>query len=82
MFAMPILLVVIVTSIQSSTFDIIGKNKIEIFIQNKDEGTLSKELIHALDTSGIFKILFLKEGSEQQIDEEMHSRDVVIGLVH
>ncbi len=81
MFAMPVLLVIIVTSIQSSTFDIIGKNKIEIFIHNNDEGKLSKELIHALDTSGMFKILLLKNGSTQQIADEMHSKNVVISIV-
>ncbi len=80
-FAMPILLVIIVTSIQNSTFDIIGKNKIEIFIHNNDEGRLSSELIHALDTSGMFKILLLKGGSSQQIADEMHSKNVVIGIV-
>ena len=81
MFAMPILLVIIVTSIQNSTFDIIGKNKIEIFIHNNDKGRLSKELIHALDTSGMFKVLLLKNGSAQQIADEMHSKNVVISIV-
>ncbi len=80
MFAMPIVLVIIVTSIQSSTFDIIGKNKIEIFVQNNDDGRLSNELIHALDTSGIFKILLFKNGSSQQIADEMHSKDVVVAI--
>ena len=80
MFAMPIVLVIIVTSIQSSTFDIIGKNKIEIFVQNNDDGRLSSELIHALDTSGIFKILLFKNGSSQQLADEMHSKDVVVAI--
>jgi len=82
MFAMPVLLVVIVTSIQSSTFDVVGKNKIELLVCNKDSGRLSKEFIHALDTSGIFKILYINQTSnEKNIADEMHAKDIVIGVV-
>ncbi len=81
MFAMPVLLVIIVTSIQSNTFDLLDKSRIEIFIHNNDEGKLSQEFIHALDTSGMFKIFLLKMGSPQHIADEMHSKNVVITLV-
>lgn len=81
MFAMPVLLVVIVTSIQSVTFDTISQNKIEVFIHNNDNGRLSQEFIHALDTSGLFKILLLKNGGPQHIADEMHANDVVISIV-
>jgi ABC-2 type transport system permease protein len=80
MFAMPVLLVIVVTSIQSSTFDVVGKNKIDVIIHNNDTGYLSTEFIHALDTSGMFNILLFKSGNAKFIANEMHKNDVVIGI--
>jgi ABC-2 type transport system permease protein len=43
MFGMPILLVLIVTSIQNSTFQLISKNKISLLVCNRDTGKRSIE---------------------------------------
>jgi ABC-2 type transport system permease protein len=80
MFAMPVLLVIIVTDIQSSTFDVAGKNKISVIIHNNDTGSLSIEFIHALDTSGMFNIMLFKSGDAKFIADEMHKKDAVIGI--
>jgi ABC-2 type transport system permease protein len=80
MFAMPILLVIIVTSIQSSAFDVAGKNKISIIIHNNDTGRLSVDFIQALDSSGMFNIMLFKSGDAKFIADEMHKKDVVIGI--
>src|ERR1700758_2956372 len=82
MFAMPILLVIIVTSIQSNTFDVVGKNKIDLLICNKDSGRLSKEFIYALDTTGMFNLSIISPSSNaKNIADEMHEKDIVIGVV-
>ena len=82
MFAMPVLLVIIVTKIQSGTFDVVGKNKIALLVSNKDTGSLSKDLIHALDTAGIFNIsLISQNANDKQLGDEMHSKDIVVGVI-
>jgi ABC-2 type transport system permease protein len=56
MFGMPILLVLIVTSIQNNVFQPFSKNKIPLFVNNKDTGRLSRELIRAIDQVGLFRL--------------------------
>ena len=81
MFAMPILLVIVVTSIQNSTFDVMNKNRIGLLICNKDSGTLSTDFIHALDTTGMFNLSFTTSSNQTQLAEEMHEKNIVIGVV-
>ncbi len=82
MFAMPVLLVIIVTSIQNSAFDVVGKNKIGLLICNKDSGNLSKQFIHALDTTGMFNLSFINNNkNNKQLAQKMHEEDIVIGVV-
>ena len=81
MFAMPVLLVIIVTSIQNSSFDVLNKNHIALLICNKDSGKLSKDFIKALDTSGMFNISFTNNSSQSKLADEMHAKDIVLGVV-
>lgn len=81
MFAMPVLLVIVVTSIQNSTFDVMNKNQLGLIICNKDSGKLSKNFIHALDTSGMFNISFTKNYAPENLKDEMHKKNVVLSVV-
>ena len=82
MFAMPVLLVIIVTYIQSSTFDVVGKNKIDLLVCNKDTGSLSKQLIHALDTTGLFNLSVIDQNAnDKQFVNTMHTKDIVAGII-
>ena len=56
MFGMPILLVLIVTSIQNNVFQPFSKNRIPLLVNNKDTGRLSRELIQAVDQVGLFRL--------------------------
>ena len=51
MFVMPIILVVVVTSIQNSTFELVGKNRLALLICNRDTGKMSKMSKMKKDTS-------------------------------
>jgi ABC-2 type transport system permease protein len=57
MFGMPIILVLVITTIQSNTFELISKNKTPLLICNRDTGTISRELIQAIDKIGMFRLL-------------------------
>lgn len=57
MFGMPILLVLIVTSIQNSTFELVNKNKVSLLICNRDTGAVSRDFIQAVDKIGFFQLM-------------------------
>ena len=81
MFAMPVLLVIIVTSIQNNTFDLANENKISLLVCNKDSGSLSKEFIQALDTIGMFNIAYINQNATaKNIADEMHAKDIAIAI--
>jgi ABC-2 type transport system permease protein len=63
MFGMPILLVLIVTSIQNSTFELINKNKVSLLIYNCDTGAVSRDFIRAVDKLGFFQLMTVSAGS-------------------
>lgn len=82
MFIMPVILVVVVTSIQNSTFQLVNKNKLSIIINNSDTGQASKQLIKAIDKIGMFKASQVSgDKTEQQIAEAMHQHDAMLGII-
>jgi ABC-2 type transport system permease protein len=82
MFIMPVILVVVVTSIQNSTFQLVNKNKLSIIINNSDTGQASKQLIKAIDKIGMFKASQVSgDKTEQQIAEAMHQHDAMLGVI-
>ena len=82
MFVMPIILVVVVTSIQNSTFQLVNKNRLPILISNQDTGQSSKQLITAIGKIGMFKVSQLpKTTNEKLIADAMHNQDAMLGIV-
>jgi ABC-2 type transport system permease protein len=82
MFVMPILLVIVVTSIQNSTFQLVNKNKLPILISNQDTGDASKQLVSALSKIGMFKVLLTPDTkNEALIADAMHNKDAMLGVV-
>jgi ABC-2 type transport system permease protein len=62
MFGMPILLVLIVTSIQNNVFQPFSRNKVLLIVNNLDTGSSSRELIRAVDQVGLFRIEYIRPG--------------------
>jgi ABC-2 type transport system permease protein len=82
MFAMPIVLVVVMTAIQSSTFDLVNKNKLPLLISNQDTGRLSGELLQAIDQVGLFKMLPMeKDRNAKMIADSMHAKEAMLAVV-
>ena len=82
MFGMPILLVLIVTSIQNSTFQLINKNKIVLLVCNRDTGKISEAFIKAVDKIGMFTIVEVsKNESDSMIIARMHTKDALLAMV-
>ncbi len=56
MFSMPIVLVVVMTAIQNSTFDLVNKNKLPLLISNQDTGRLKRRIFAGYRPDRTFQI--------------------------
>jgi ABC-2 type transport system permease protein len=82
MFVMPIILVIVITLIQNSTFELVNDNKVPLLLCNNDKESSSQQLISSIKELGMFDVFDIKPGaSEKEIGEEMNNRDALVGLV-
>ncbi|HZY37543.1 MAG TPA: ABC transporter permease [Mucilaginibacter sp.] len=81
MFVMPIILVMVVTSIQTSTFQLMNKSKLPVLVCNKDTGQASLQLMAAINRVGLLKVLPLpKDQALDQIDKVMKDKDAELAI--
>ncbi len=82
MFVMPILLAIVITAIQNSTFELVNDNKVPLLLCNKDTGSASIQLVQAIEKIGMFEIKQVtKDASEKQITDRMHAKDALVAIV-
>jgi len=82
MFVMPIILVLVITSIQNSTFELVNENKIPLLVCNKDTAHTSVEFIEALNQIGMFEITEVSNNlSTKSLKTLMHEKDALIAIV-
>lgn len=82
MFVMPIVLAIVITAVQNSTFEILNKNKVPLLLCNKDNGQASKQLIKAIDKVGMFDLKQVTpDQNQQQISDRMHAKDAVVAII-
>lgn len=82
MFVMPVLLAVVITAIQNSTFELVNDNKVPLLVSNKDTGTLGRQLVLAIEKIGMFDLkLVTGKESEAQVIEKMQTKDALVAVV-
>lgn len=82
MIIMPVLLVIVVTNVQNSTFQLMNKNKLPIVISNRDTGKASQQLIEAINKIGMFSVSQVNgKADENVITDAMHQKDAMLGVV-
>ena len=82
MFVMPMLLVLIVTSMQSSTFELVSKNKVPLLICNEDTGAASRQFIRTIDTLGLFAVQEIPAGQgEAVIRDRLHNKEAMLAVL-
>jgi ABC-2 type transport system permease protein len=81
MFLMPIVLVVVVTSIQNSTFQLVNKNKIPAVVFNLDTGKSGDQLIKDIDKIGLFKVITPKRTGADSLMHYMDENDAMLGII-
>jgi ABC-2 type transport system permease protein len=82
MFIMPVILALVITATQNSTFEMVNTNKVPLLLSNKDTGEVSKQLIAAIEKVGMFDIKKLASNeSEKDIASRMHEKDALVAII-
>jgi len=82
MFLMPVLLVVVITSIQNSSLKMINDNTVPMLVCNRDGGESSLQFIDALKKIGMFDLQKADSSlTDKQLTDSMHSHDALIAVV-
>lgn len=82
MFFMPILLVIVITSVQNSAFELVNNNKISLVIYNNDKDSLSLRLIEGIRKIGLFKLQVSDSViAENHFSSQMYNKDALVALV-
>ena len=81
MFGMPIVLAVVITSLQSGAFELINENKLALIVCNKDSGVKSTEFIKSIEDSKHFKITFVdKNTNTSDLKLLMHKKEILVAV--
>lgn len=81
MFAMPILLVLVITSLQNNTFKIVNEHQVPIVVFNQDGEGLSLQLESALGDVGMFELISnTTSTSTEDFAAVMEQNDALVGL--
>ena len=82
MFVMPILLTLVITSLQVGTFELVNDNKIPLLICNKDTGAASKQLIEVLNKAGRFNLQTTTTNLDtKQVGIKMNEQNALVAIV-
>jgi ABC-2 type transport system permease protein len=82
MFAMPILLAIIITSVQNNTFELVNDNKLAMLLCNKDSGESGRQLVAAIRKMGMFDIDSVSSNkTDDAIKNSMHEKDAMVAII-
>ena len=79
MVFLPILLVVIITTIQNSALNLVNNNQIELILSNQDKQALSKDYVASLKQSQLFNIVE-EDFSIDELNNAINGSDTPFGL--
>lgn len=82
MFIMPIVLALVITSLQVSTFELVNDNKIKLVICDKDHKEASNLFVNALKQSNMFSITFTDSSfTQDKVATFMHENDGLVAIL-
>jgi ABC-2 type transport system permease protein len=82
MFLMPIILAVVIATIQNSTFELVNDNKVPLILCNKDTGEVAKGLVHSIEKAGFFEITNADTSfDELDVAQKMKTKDALVAIV-
>jgi ABC-2 type transport system permease protein len=82
MFAMPIVLALVITAVQNSTFEMLNTNTVPMLICNRDTGEAGKQMQTAIEKVGMFSLKQVTPNvTDKEISDRMHKKDAVIAII-
>lgn len=82
MFVMPIVLAVVITAVQNSTFEMLNTNTVPMLMCNRDTGEAGKQMETAIEKVGMFSLKQVTPNvTDKEISERMHAKDAVIAII-
>ncbi|MFT3937049.1 MAG: ABC transporter permease [Chitinophagaceae bacterium] len=82
MFVMPVVLAIVITAIQNSTFELVNDNKVPLLLCNRDTGDASKQLVQAIEKIGMFQLKQVTQNeTDKQITDRMHAKDALVAII-
>lgn len=82
MFVMPIVLAVVITAVQNSTFEMLNTNTVPMLICNRDTGEAGKQMQVAIEKVGMFSLKQVTPNvTDKEISDRMHAKDAVIAII-
>jgi ABC-2 type transport system permease protein len=82
MFLMPIMLAIVITAIQNSTFELVNNNKIKLLLVNNDSGNAGKQLSAAIEKIGMFELKTASNKlTDSQVKVQMHHKDALLAVM-
>ncbi len=82
MFLMPVILAVVITAIQNSTFELVNDNKIPLIVVNRDTGEAGRQLLESIHSAGIFSVLHTPEiSASDNLADAMKAHDALVAII-
>ena len=82
MFIMPIVLAVVITAIQNSTFELVNDNQVPLILNNRDTGEAGRQMVEAINKAGIFEVIPIEQNViGQDMAQLMKSKDAMVALI-
>ena len=82
MFLMPVVLAIVITVVQNSTFEMVNNNKMALLLCNRDTGNASKQLSEAIEKVGMFNVENIPATeNEKEISDRMGTKDALVAIV-
>ena len=81
MFAMPAVLVVVITLVQNSTFQLVQDKMIPVLVVNNDKGDVSRELVQKIKQIDEFNAVFKTNVSQLQLNAWLQKGKYKVGVL-
>ena len=82
MFVMPVVLAIVITAVQNSTFEMLNTNTVPMLLCNRDTGEAGKQMEAAIIKVGMFRLKQVTPNvTDKEISDRMHAKDAVIAII-
>ncbi len=79
LFFMPVVLVIVITMVQNSAFELINENKISLLVSNHDHEKASKEFLAGLEEMNVFEIT-VRNAPESELKKSFNGNDFLAAI--